>query len=471
MFSSASLSTTFSSFSSSSQQSSASSHSTLSSSSDFEDNAPENAEADAELLANPAVTSKAPVSLKKQSTPAKLGSATKLKKKRKTPKNTRRKSKKREEARAKEEAEKNKKSKDRNPGNGSNAGSKNKVPQSSSQSGARSKRTTEPVKSKKMITSSPGSSKADPSNPDGSFEDNITVLGVKVSKKLLGQGTFASVHPGIHLKTGKRVAVKVVELDEYEFGDPDDISEEDEDAEEIASASKGDKKKGLRRGKGAEGARRGVLSEIRALEDLHHRNVVKLHYHQELYAMMFLVMEFAPGRNLSQLLGKRGRFSEHNARWIFGQVCSAVSYCHSKNIAHHDLKPANIIVDEHGMVVKLVDFGLCISDVPSNQKCEIFSGTPLYCALEILLRRPYNPYLADVWALGVVLYEMLCDALPWNAKSYDGLVAAVASGEIEFPFELSDQVVQLIAGMVEIRPSRRTTLEAVLGDAWVNDVW
>jgi serine/threonine protein kinase len=261
-----------------------------------------------------------------------------------------------------------------------------------------------------------------------------------------------------------------VDLDEYEELEEVDQLEYCESGSEIRQVT--ERRIKLVKGKGAEGARRGVLNEINALTQLkNHRNIVKLHYSQELYGMMFLVMEYAPGKNLAQIMSKRGRFSENSARWIFAQVCAAVSFCHAKNIAHHDLKPANIIVDELTMNIKLVDFGLCIINTPREGKCEVFSGTPLYCALEILLRKPYNPYSADVWALGVVLYEMLCDALPWNARTYDEFVDTVTHDYVEFPAELSEPVVNLMSSMLEKRVTKRIELDGILAHSWVTDVW
>jgi serine/threonine protein kinase len=186
---------------------------------------------------------------------------------------------------------------------------------------------------------------------------------------------------------------------------------------------------------------------------------------------MFLVLEYVPGKNLAQMLSKRGKFTEHDARWIFAQLVSSVSYCHSKGIAHHDLKPANIMVDENSMTVKLVDFGLCIINASSEKKCQVFSGTPLYCSLEILLRKPYDPFAADVWALGVVLYEMLCDDLPWNARTYEAFVHKVANDDVEFPEELSDRVIRLISKMFDRRVSKRITMDGLATYSWLTDVW
>jgi len=273
------------------------------------------------------------------------------------------------------------------------------------------------------------------------------------------------------MKTGKKVAVKVVELDEDDK--PESNSPKDGVSETRGSGPGSNSRQGnCPRKRGAEGARRGVVAEIYALSSLrNHRNIVKLHYHEELYDMMFLVMEYAPGKNLSQMLQKRGKFREQDARWIFAQVVSAVNYCHSRNIAHHDLKPANLIVDEHSMTVKLVDFGLCILNTPPGKKCQVFSGTPLYCALEILLRKPYDPFAADVWALGVVLFEMLCDDLPWNAKTYEAFVHKVAHEPVQYPMELSASVVRLISKMMEPRVCKRISLNDLATYSWLTDVW
>ena len=125
-------------------------------------------------------------------------------------------------------------------------------------------------------------------------------------------------------------------------------------------------------------------------------------------------MEYAGNISLhSYLKGKVGkRIDEHCAKKIFYQIVEAIQYCHAQNIVHRDIKLENIILDDK-LNVKIIDFGFSII-IPKNKKLNVFCGTPSYMAPEILSKEFYSGFLADVWALGIVLFIMLCGNFPFK---------------------------------------------------------
>mmetsp|Transcript_12366 Transcript_12366/g.6147 ORF Transcript_12366/g.6147 Transcript_12366/m.6147 type:complete len:107 (+) Transcript_12366:68-388(+) len=94
---------------------------------------------------------------------------------------------------------------------------------------------------------------------------------------------------------------------------------------------------------------------------------------------------------------------------------SAVSYCHSKNVTHRDIKLENILMDE-AHCIKLIDFGFS-TRMPNDKKMRIFCGTPSYMAPEIVSKREYCGPPADIWACGVLLFAMLCGTFPYKGPN------------------------------------------------------
>jgi 5'-AMP-activated protein kinase catalytic alpha subunit len=91
----------------------------------------------------------------------------------------------------------------------------------------------------------------------------------------------------------------------------------------------------------------------------------------------------------------------------------AISYCHSRGVCHRDIKPENILVDDEGNV-KIIDFGFSASSVT---KLNTFCGTPPFMSPEITKKIPYNGAGADIWALGVMLYQLVVGTLPFRATN------------------------------------------------------
>jgi len=111
------------------------------------------------------------------------------------------------------------------------------------------------------------------------------------------------------------------------------------------------------------------------------------------------------------------RLDEEEARNIFLQICKGVRYCHSRCIVHRDLKLENILLDDYNNV-KIIDFGFSIFTDP-DKKLSIFCGTPSYMAPEIVSKVHYRGNAADIWALGILLYTMLCGKFPFRGRNID----------------------------------------------------
>jgi len=160
---------------------------------------------------------------------------------------------------------------------------------------------------------------------------------------------------------------------------------------------------------GTEGRAR-LLHEAQAIAKLNHPNIVTVHDAGEINEIPFIVMELIEGKNLNEA----GFHEISETLPILRQVCTALNHAHAHGIIHRDLKPENILITEDG-IVKLMDFGLARS-IASRQTAEgTILGTVFYLAPELALGKDFDGR-ADLYALGVMLYELTTGELPFTGK-------------------------------------------------------
>ncbi len=168
---------------------------------------------------------------------------------------------------------------------------------------------------------------------------------------------------------------------------------------------------------------RRFASEARSLAALNHPHIVGVHDFGEAGGYFYLLMEFVDGVNLRQLIESR-RLTPDEALRIITPVCDALQAAHERGIVHRDVKPENLLIDRNG-VVKIADFGIArmldeptaegIYQEPTDQPtAHTFAvGTPDYAAPEQRASAP-SDHRADIYSLGVVLYEMITGQRPEN---------------------------------------------------------
>ncbi|WOL06114.1 serine/threonine-protein kinase SAPK3-like [Canna indica] len=157
-----------------------------------------------------------------------------------------------------------------------------------------------------------------------------------------------------------------------------------------------------------------VLREIINHRSLKHPNIIRFKEVVLTPTHLAIVMEYAAGGELFERICSAGRFSEDEARYFFQQLISGVSYCHSMEICHRDLKLENTLLDGSPTPqVKICDFGYSKSALLHSQPKSTV-GTPAYIAPEVLSRKEYDGKIADVWSCGVTLYVMLVGSYPFE---------------------------------------------------------
>ncbi len=153
-------------------------------------------------------------------------------------------------------------------------------------------------------------------------------------------------------------------------------------------------------------------SEARAMAKLNHPNIISIYDFGEVMGLCYFIMELVEGYNVHELISQN-LMTPEKALHIMPQVCEALAYAHGKGIIHGDIKPSNIVLHSDG-TVKLLDFGLArLMDQSQHEDAEWTPmGTPEYAAPELYERGSQSDHRSDIYALGIVFYEMLVGKIP-----------------------------------------------------------
>ncbi|XP_020487373.2 serine/threonine-protein kinase DCLK3 [Labrus bergylta] len=215
-----------------------------------------------------------------------------------------------------------------------------------------------------------------------------------------------------------------------------------------------------------------MQNELSLLGSLCHPRIVRLFVHHHTHTHSYLVMELVSGGDLFETISERGKFSEEEAGLMVSDVSDALNFIHSKSIVHRDLKPENLLIERVAADIcrlKLGDFGLAmVVTEPVFTIC----GTPTYVAPEILCETGYG-VAVDVWALGVILYILLCGFPPFRSRDRDQeeLFQLIKQGQLYFlpPYwdPISEEARGLVRALLQPDPTVRLTAKQTLLHPWV----
>lgn len=171
-----------------------------------------------------------------------------------------------------------------------------------------------------------------------------------------------------------------------------------------------------------------IASERKLLMLIDHPFVVKLHRTFQTHDDVYMLLEYICGGELFHHLRKAGRFSKEFSKFYVGQIVLVLHYLHGKNIVYRDLKPENLLIGNSGYL-KITDFGFAkIVEENTWTLC----GTPEYLAPEIIQSKGHGPGV-DWWALGILMFEMLCGYPPFYDENPFGIYQKILVGKIDYP--------------------------------------
>ncbi|CAN6461153.1 unnamed protein product [Victoria cruziana] len=215
-----------------------------------------------------------------------------------------------------------------------------------------------------------------------------------------------------------------------------------------------------------------VQREIINHRSLRHPNIIMFKEVTLTPTHLAIVMEYAAGGELFERICSAGRFSEDEARYFFQQLISGVSYCHSMEICHRDLKLENALLDGSAAPrLKICDFGYSKS-LLLHSKPKSTVGTPAYIAPEVLSRKEYDGKIADVWSCGVTLYVMLVGAYPFedpgDPKNFRKTIGRIMNVQYSIPdyVRVSADCKQLLSRIFVADPSKRISIQEIKNDRW-----
>ncbi|XP_049346236.1 serine/threonine-protein kinase SAPK10-like isoform X2 [Solanum verrucosum] len=215
-----------------------------------------------------------------------------------------------------------------------------------------------------------------------------------------------------------------------------------------------------------------VQREIINHRSLRHPNIIRFKEVILTPTHLAIVMEYASGGELFERISNAGRFNEDEARFFFQQLISGVSYCHSMQVCHRDLKLENTLLDgSPAPRLKICDFGYSKSALLHSQPKSTV-GTPAYIAPEVLLRKEYDGKIADVWSCGVTLYVMLMGAYPFEdpdePKDFRKTINRILSVQYSVPenIQISEECRHLISRIFVGDPAQRITMPEIRNHVW-----
>uniref|UniRef100_A0A7N5JQ44 PAS domain-containing serine/threonine-protein kinase n=1 Tax=Ailuropoda melanoleuca TaxID=9646 RepID=A0A7N5JQ44_AILME len=203
-----------------------------------------------------------------------------------------------------------------------------------------------------------------------------------------------------------------------------------------------------------------VTLEIAILSRVDHANIIKVLDVFENQAFFQLVMEkHGSGLDLFAFIDRHPSLDEPLASYIFRQLVSAVGYLRSQSIIHRDIKDENIVIAED-FTIKLIDFGSA-AYLEKGRLFHTFCGTIEYCAPEVLMGNPYKGPELEMWSLGVTLYTLIFEENPFCE------LEETMEAMIHPPYLVSEDLMELMSGLLQPVPEQRTTLEKLVADPWV----
>ncbi|CAH1281161.1 unnamed protein product [Diabrotica balteata] len=259
---------------------------------------------------------------------------------------------------------------------------------------------------------------------------NTIRVGFYDIERTIGKGNFAVVKLAKHRITKTEVAIKIIDKSQL-------------DASNLQK----------------------VYREVDIMKRLDHPHIIKLYQVMETKNMIYLVSEYASQGEIFDYIARYGRMTEDQSRNKFWQILSAVEYCHNRNIVHRDLKAENLLLDSNNNI-KIADFGFSNYYTIGGQ-LSTWCGSPPYAAPEVFEGKKYVGPEIDIWSLGVVLYVLVCGALPFDGCSLQALRDRVLSGRFRIPYFMSSDCESLIRKMLVLEPNKRYSIQQIKKHRWM----
>lgn len=251
-------------------------------------------------------------------------------------------------------------------------------------------------------------------------------------EKKIGDGAFSKVYKAKHKSTEAVYAIKIVDFRTLSFLDQENIEK-----------------------------------EIIAHMEMNHKNIVRLYDFFREDNRVYFVLEYCNGGNLFKYLGKNHPLSESFILKIFKQTTDAIDYVHRKNFVNRDIKPENILLDSYNNI-KICDFGWTMHK-DDYEYSKLKAGTIPYMSPESLRGKPQD-YKSDIWSLGILLFELYHNNVPFLGVSCSDAIRKIKTGKVTFSRKgMSENAKDLVKALLKINKEKRLEIKGIYRSAYVGN--
>jgi serum/glucocorticoid-regulated kinase 2 len=202
-----------------------------------------------------------------------------------------------------------------------------------------------------------------------------------------------------------------------------------------------------------------VLEENRIMKALKHPFIIHLYHTLQTPRSLVFIMELCPKGDLAAHISEKEHFTQDATCFYAAELVLALEYIHSKNIIFRDLKPENVLLDEKGHI-RLADFGIARRLEQGEENAKTFAGTPAYLAPELFTQHIAGK-AADIYGLGILIYEMLVGEPPFFSTNAHDLFTQIQQSPIQYPDYLSSAAIDLIQHLTDRNPALRPPLSSL----------
>ena len=214
------------------------------------------------------------------------------------------------------------------------------------------------------------------------------------------------------------------------------------------------------------------INILKELNNLNHKNIVKYYDIIEDLSNVYISMEYCEGGDLGVILIKPLKINY--IKCYFSQIIHALNFLHDNKIIHRDIKPSNILLTNNRKTIKLCDFSYSKKLGKDIKRVNTVCGSPLYMAPELLNCKNYDNAI-DIWAMGIVLFEMIFGYHPCKeCKDMHELTTFVTENKIKIPDKkdinnsINDICICLLKKLLHKNGTKRITLNQLIHDKWIH---